>query len=452
MSKTPAVGEQLEAFDPLSNADVTIVTSFEAGSLVREVRLGEIWSVSKMEMPDGRAKGEPDADALWWLGRLEGWNIDVISGSHLGEQINFIDLFSGSGGFSLGIRMAAEELGVGSRPLAAVDIDADALHVYADNHKPRMILNCSVSDLVDYSTRRLGDEFCFFHAPELINDKLSRLCGRVDLVIGGPPCQGHSNLNNHTRRNDPRNSLYSLVGVVAEAVGARACLTENVPGVVRDHGDIVATTKHLLQSSGWLTEEAVVAADQIGWAQTRKRHFMSAWKGDSANGGVTLGKVYEALKRPARPVSWLLADLLALKSRASIMDQPSQLSEENQQRIAHLFDNDEYTLSNEHRPLSHRNGHSYPASYGRMRWDGPSGTITTGFLTPGRGRFVHAVEPRGLSPREGARLQGYPDSYSFENTSGRTNRTLLAKWIGDAVPTPLGYVAGLGALAHVLGA
>ncbi|MDA0371961.1 MAG: DNA cytosine methyltransferase, partial [Actinobacteria bacterium] len=52
-----------------------------------------------------------------------------------------------------------------------------------------------------------------------------------------------------------------------------------------------------------------------------------------------------------------------------------------------------------------------------MRWDGPSGTITTGFLTPGRGRFVHAVEPRGLSPREGARLQGYPDSYSFENTS-----------------------------------
>lgn len=446
------------SLDTGDGSRMSVTTKYAESVLTRELRLGHLWAVCKMPAPESCTSDGLDPDALWWRGRVNGNSITVTEGSHMGTTLRFVDLFSGSGGFSLGIRMAAEELGIAARPMAAVDIDADALHVYADNHRPRVTLNCSVSDLVDYKAIEAGGQVSFFHAPEVVVDELEKLVGRVDLVIGGPPCQGHSNLNNHTRRKDPRNSLYALVGVVAEALGARVCLTENVPGVVRDHGDVVASTKSLLGSAGWSWEESVVAADQIGWAQTRKRHFLIAWKSPAPEGPTTLQgpatltDVYDALRRDSRPVSWLIGDLLGRSNRADIMDQPSELSEENKMRIAHLFENDEYTLSNEFRPLSHRDGHSYPASYGRMKWDGPAGTITTGFLTPGRGRFIHAKEPRGLTPREGARLQGYPDSYSFENSSGRTNRTLLAKWIGDAVPTPLGYLAGLAGLSRVFDA
>jgi len=451
-----AAGPEQLSLETGDGSRISVTTKYAKSLLTREIRLGHLWAVCTMQAPKSSATERLDADALWWRGRIGGNAITVIDGSHMGTTVRFVDLFSGSGGFSLGVRMAAEELGVAARAMAAVDIDADALHVYAENHRPRMVLNCSVSDLVDYQPIESGGEVSFFHAPEVVSDQLARLVGRVDLVIGGPPCQGHSNLNNHTRRNDPRNSLYALVGVVAEALGARVCLTENVPGVVRDHGEVVASTKSLLGSAGWSWEEVVVAADQIGWAQTRKRHFLIARKQPASEGpetlrrSATLADIYDALRRPARPVSWLIGDLLDRSSRADLMDQPSELSEENKMRIAHLFENDEYTLSNEFRPLSHRNGHSYPASYGRMKWDSPAGTITTGFLTPGRGRFIHAKEPRGLTPREGARLQGYPDSFSFESSSGRTNRTLLAKWIGDAVPTPLGYLAGLAGLSQVL--
>jgi len=85
--------------------------------------------------------------------------------------------------------------------------------------------------------------------------------------------------------------------------------------------------------------------------------------------------------------------------------------------------------------------------YGRMHWDQPSPTLTTGFMTPGRGRYVHPLERRTLLPREAARIQGFPDSYRFETRdSNNIGRSAIAKGIGDAVPSTLGFAAGLSAL------
>ena len=71
------------------------------------------------------------------------------------------------------------------------------------------------------------------------------------------------------------------------------------------------------------------------------------------------------------------------------IDRPAELSAENMRRIAYLFDNDEYNLPDRLRPDSHKGGHTYPAIYGRLRWDKPAGAITTGFSSPGRGRYIH---------------------------------------------------------------
>jgi DNA (cytosine-5)-methyltransferase 1 len=129
------------------------------------------------------------------------------------------------------------------------------------------------------------------------------------------------------------------------------------------------------------------------------------------------------------------------------MRQAATLSEATRRRINWLFDNDQYDLALEERPNCHRNGTSYRAVYGRMRPDQPAPTLTTGFMATGQGRFVHPTERRVLTPREAARLQGFPDTYAFSQPKAKAPaRKDLGKWIGDAVPMPLGFAAGLALL------
>ena len=148
-------------------------------------------------------------------------------------------------------------------------------------------------------------------------------------------------------------------------------------------------------------------------------------------------------------MSWLLQDILDVDSH-SFMDQGGKMSAVNVERIDYLFDNDVYTLPDHIRPKSHQDGNTYPSSYGRMRWDKPSGTITTGFMTPGRGRFVHPLKRRPITPREAARIQGFPDSFKFGTNETPPSRSLLAKWIGDAVPGPLGYAAAMSVIPTLI--
>ncbi|MDQ3495623.1 MAG: DNA cytosine methyltransferase [Pseudomonadota bacterium] len=131
----------------------------------------------------------------------------------------------------------------------------------------------------------------------------------------------------------------------------------------------------------------------------------------------------------------------------SFMDDVPALSPENRSRIDYLFDNDAYDLPDQERPDCHKNGHTYPSVYGRLSWDKPSQTITTGFMTPGRGRYIHPGQRRVLTPREAARIQGFPDTYDFTIDGTAPSKKALSKWIGDAVPCWLGHAAALSALS-----
>ncbi|MBL6927391.1 MAG: DNA cytosine methyltransferase, partial [Acidimicrobiia bacterium] len=112
---------------------------------------------------------------------------------------------------------------------------------------------------------------------------------------------------------------------------------------------------------------------------------------------------------------------------------------------------DEYELALDQRPPCHKEGTTYVAVYGRMYPDRPAPTLTTGFLTPGRGRFVHPLRRRVLTPAEAARLQGFPDTYRWRLPGEQTpTSSLLTKWIGDAVPMPLGHAATLSVLGSGL--
>jgi DNA (cytosine-5)-methyltransferase 1 len=146
-------------------------------------------------------------------------------------------------------------------------------------------------------------------------------------------------------------------------------------------------------------------------------------------------------------VSWALEELLD-RDEGSVMTESPLVSDANRARIDHLHDNDLYDLPNEHRPDCHQAGTTYKAVYGRMHWDAPAPTLTTGFMTAGRGRYVHPLRRRTLVPREAARLQGFPDTYRFETPTGELGRGAVAKGIGDAVPSILGYAAAISALGN----
>jgi len=99
------------------------------------------------------------------------------------------------------------------------------------------------------------------------------------------------------------------------------------------------------------------------------------------------------------------------------------------------------------RPDCHKlKAHNYKSVYGRMHADQPSPTITTGFQSPGRGRFIHPTERRGLTPLEGARIQGFPDSFRWNGIGLNVSKNSITRLIGDAVPPNLGMFVALSAI------
>jgi len=383
-----------------------------------------------------------DLKGEWWRAYFRGQRPEPAATR--GRSVRIVDLFSGPGGLANGVTQFLLEAGYSPTSELAVDQDVGATMVYAANHGALRTCTQSVSNLVDFAVRAGGDATKFHYMPELTDASMARALEGVDVVLAGPPCQGHSNLNNHTRRNDPRNSLYLTVPAFAVAIGAPIVIIENVPAVLHDASNVVAKARSLLQSEGYSVVSGVLNAAVLGWPQARKRHFLIARRNVAP---LPIQEVALALGDTTgpRPVWWAIEDLEGAPAMDPV-DEVTDVSEENQARINWLFNNDAHELALPQRPTSHRNGTTYMSVYGRMHKGEPAPTITTGFMSPGRGRFVHPTQRRVLTAREAARLQGFPDTYRFVVDSGSPpGRTQLAKWIGDAVPMPLGYAAAFSA-------
>jgi len=412
--------------------------SVDQGRLIRELATpaGVFRSSMELNELDGQ-----DGLGDWWRHGFAGVRPESDRAARGTARV--VDLFCGPGGLALGFRQAADELGIDVISAAAVDQDDEAVEVYAANHGARRRSSESVSALVDFQVSGVGNEAKFVFDPELLRDDWSDLVGNTDVILAGPPCQGHSNLNNSTRRTDRRNELYLTVPAMAIALRAPVVIIENVPAVVHDRQQVVASTENLLRSAGYQVTTGVIAAAKLGWPQSRQRFFLVA-RLDVAP--LSIAEVSLALSSAERNVLWAIEDL-ATRPFDEKMHFETELSEENQRRINWLFDSTEYNLPPSERPDCHKDGTTYGAVYGRLYPNKPAPTITTGFLTPGRGRYIHPTQRRTLTPREAARIQGFPDTYEFHVSVDRPpTKQKLTKWIGDAVPMPLGHAAALAAL------
>jgi DNA (cytosine-5)-methyltransferase 1 len=406
------------------------------GHIHRDLTVGAL--AARSSYPLVQRTGDDLGD--WWTAFLHGQPISTQN--HRGT-VRGLDLFCGPGGLALGFSQACKELGYDFVSEAAIDDDAGAVDVYATNHGTKRRIPASVRSLIDFQVRGQGNKARLLYDPEIIDETAAELVGQVDVVLAGPPCQGHSNLNNHTRRTDRRNELYLTVPAFAIATDASMVVIENVPAVVHDRQQVVASTRTLLEEAGYEVTMGRVFADRMGWPQTRQRFFLLARKDARP---MEIEDVGAALAGDNRSLWWAISDLEDEPVDGRLVVE-SEYSDENRRRIDWLFENDEYNLPLSERPECHQDGTTYNAVYGRLHLDKAAPTITTGFMTPGRGRYIHPTRRRTLTPHEAARLQGFPDGYNFHPYPERpSSKAQLGKWIGDAVPMPLGYAAGLSVL------
>lgn len=380
---------------------------------------------SRLPIPEWIDRTQPEINVydLAWLSAREHPRVRASA-----QEIRAVDIFCGCGGLTLGIREAARGLGCAFRPVFASDVNKEALTIYAKNFQPDIADNNPIENSINGELGAgLTAEECMFC------DKV----GKIDILVAGPPCQGHSNLNNYTRRDDPRNLLYLRAVRCAEILRPNTLIIENVPGVLHDRHGVLQTADEYLKGIGYAVSFGVVKMWQIGVAQTRQRMLLIASR---VMKNVDINKIVKQASLPVRTMKWVIGDLKDKYDNSRMFDSSATHSQTNQARIHYLFEHDLYELPDDQRPDCHRlKPHTYPAVYGRMHWDRPSPTITGGFACCGRGRFVHPLYERTLTPHEAARIQYFPDFFDF----GGMTRTGVVRAIGNAVPARTGYVVAL---------
>jgi DNA (cytosine-5)-methyltransferase 1 len=338
-----------------------------------------------------------------------------------------IDLFCGAGGLSLGLQEAGYTI------LGAVDSWSRAVDSYKLNFKHPACL-ADIANLSANDFWALTDQ-----------DPSS-----VDLVAGGPPCQGFS-IQRIGADKDSRNNLVLEYGRMVREFGPRMFVMENVPGLLGVRGRSLAIEfQRQMTAAGYEVRIFSINAADYGVPQSRKRVLFFGWKAGSiqrfempcakvsADGFVT---VRDAIADLPEPTSDGGNDPLHRKSRLSAL---------NLDRLRRIpagggFEN----LPPELRVNCHKNGASkigHRNVYGRLHYDRPAVTITARFDSFTRGKFAHPVQNRNITLREGARLQTFPDHFRFVGSQED-----VAALIGNAVPPLLARVIGLTVKDQLLG-
>jgi DNA (cytosine-5)-methyltransferase 1 len=328
-----------------------------------------------------------------------------------------VDLFSGAGGLSLGLRRAGFDV------RTAFDNNAAAMTTYAKNLGP----HAHTIDILDLNAARIAE--------------LAALDGQpLDLLAGGPPCQGFSKQKRGAHLGDQRNALVLEFLRLVQELRPRAFLLENVSQLAQARG------RHLVREFGALDYELVghfyVAAD-YGVAQSRER-FVLVGLQRSENGRFrvpspttpvwpTVGESIGDLPEPP-------ADYTPHPDYPN--HQAARVTAINIERFSHVpqgggWQDIPWDLRLAcHKTVDVKRG-GWPDVYGRLRWDGQCPTITGGFDSFTRGRYGHPLRDRPLTPREAARLQGFPDDFEFSGT-----RYDVRHQLGNAVPVPLAEALG----------
>jgi DNA (cytosine-5)-methyltransferase 1 len=319
------------------------------------------------------------------------------------RKLKAIDLFSGCGGLSLGLRNA------GFAVVAAIDSDPLAISTYRTNHPKTLSL---INDIRDVNPRQLMK-------------RLGLRKGALHLLAGCPPCQGFSTLrtlNGAKSVREPMNALLFEVLRFAQAMHPRAIMLENVPGLLTNHR--LNTFGTALTALGYSFAARIFDAADFGVAQRRRRMILVAQRGGTPEFGrlskskITVADVIKDLPPPQ-------------SSNDPAHNYPVTRAKHVREIIARVPRNGGSRASLPRQLPCHQRLNGFGDIYGRMKWHAPAPTITGGCINPSKGRFLHPCQNRAITLREAALLQGFPRKYKFDLSRGRYP---VAQLIGNAFP------------------
>ncbi|MGY1635426.1 DNA cytosine methyltransferase [Geodermatophilus sp. SYSU D00742] len=365
-----------------------------------------------------------------------------------------IDLFSGAGGLSEGFRQAGFRVGLG------LDFDEEACNTHAANHPDAKVL---CTDVRQVSGADLLSETGF---------------GEVDVMIGGPSCQGFSTQGRRgawASEDDPRNLLYREFARLVGELRPEWFLLENVPGLLWfDRGSFGRRVFAAFEAHGYRVAHKIVLAADYGVPQLRRRLLVVGtrtggafpWPRQTHMGAVRRDAIelWERRRQekfphlaPHRTLWDAISDLPALPDGGGEEESRYRTKPQGEYQAlmrgenSVLWDHQSPVLPQVHYDLIRhvREGQTWreipvellPERFAKIRrTDGtnlfarpertrPSYTIITQFGNVTTGAYTHPTQDRAFSAREGARIQSFPDSYRFYG-----NLTSKYRQIGNAVP------------------
>ena len=347
-----------------------------------------------------------------------------------------IDLFAGVGGLSYGFAHDDE-----FEIIAANEILEPMAKAYSSNHPRVMMYNKDIKDFsLDDLTRDLGVKK-----------------GDIDIVVGGPPCQAYSTVGKRLI-DDPRGKLFQEYYRILKELRPKLFVFENVKGLLSmQGGDLIKTIIALFESIGYHMQMRLLNAADYGAPQIRERVILVGTLDlkpfiypKPTHYNPELGKPKDSSLKPYVTLGEAISDLPSIKTGESATEYscepqneyqrlmranaPAEIHEhevpKNNAKLVAIMEalpdgGSPKDIAEELRPNS-----GFANCYCRLWWDKPSTTITRNLGCPSSSRCIHPRDPRPLSTREGARLQGFPDDYIFCGKRGDKHLQ-----IGNAVPT-----------------
>ena len=373
------------------------------------------------------------------------------------QTYKMVDLFAGCGGLSLGLEQA------GFTPWFVNEIVEQFANTYKVNHT-------------------LSDEYYFIGDIAELNrhiEKYKEMLTDITLVCGGPPCQGFSMANRQRILDDPRNGLYKQYLIFLSIVRPQFFIMENVKGMMNKKDEIIQNFKEYL-GEDYLYDYAVLKAQDFGVPQNRERFIMIGNRM-----GVDPKEIFKEINNSKRK-SFVLRDALyglphleakKEKGQSGIEDIHSGLTERDfdypQTEFYHFINGNKvitklYNHKNRYNnerdieiyrrlpqganslhesiadimPYSRRNG-IFKDKYFKLDETQICKTITS-HMKFDCNMYIHPWEARGLSPREAARIQTFPDDYVI---TGAQN--IWYAQVGNAVPVKLAKAIGDGIMKFV---
>ena len=400
-------------------------------------------------------------------------------------KIQYIDLFAGAGGLSEGFKRTGNY-----KPLAHVEMNLHACNTLKTRLSYYYLKeNRKIDFYYQYLRREISRDELWGKIPKeilesVINtelndnsiyevfkqvDKYVRLTEtkKVDLVIGGPPCQAYSVMGRSVSvtgmKDDPRNYLYKLYVKFITHYSPKMFIFENVPGILTaGNGNILDDIIESFSKSGYKVEYQVLNAEDFGVLQKRKRVILIGWKKEFNFSY----PVFKKINFPNTSVKFILNDLAKLdigtedntyvsrtndyliKSFIRDSDAPltwhiSRYTNNRDREIyaiaINLWDKSRVRLRYDSLPtnlVTHKNQKSFLDRFKVLASNLPSSHTMIAHIAKDGHYFIHPdiKQCRSISVREAARIQSFPDDYFFEGS-----RTAAFTQIGNAVPPLMAY-------------